>query len=176
MTMIINSHSVVVSDVFAAKLVGVMTAAPSDDFAARVDDDVVEWVFAIGRFFVDDIDVIVVVDEECNTSVDSFSIGLKIDDKSKVSWRIFHEVTNTVLTRSKVSPSYTDLAVFVRSNGSVTKINIVKVTEGGSNGAMDLPSMHNSFHWWMSFLIVFAWRQTSIGRTDPVLIEMAYWE
>lgn len=95
--MMIKSHNIVVSDAFAAKF------TPSDDFAAT--DDVVECVFIIGSIFPDDSDVIVVVDEECNTSVDILTIGLKMDDKSIVSWRIFHEVTKTALTRSKVSPS-----------------------------------------------------------------------
>lgn len=77
--MMIKSHSIVVSDVFVWRFTD---EAPSEDLA--VTDDV-EWVFIIGSIFADDNDVIVVVGEQCNTSVDILTIWLKMDDKSIVS-------------------------------------------------------------------------------------------
>lgn len=99
--MVKKSHKIVVSDILAAKVIEV---APSDDWAAT-DEDVNDWVFVIGRTFADDNDVIVVVDDECIISAETFNIGLNIEFKSIVSWRIFHDVTNTLFTLSKVSPS-----------------------------------------------------------------------
>lgn len=92
--MVIKSHSVFGSDILVLKFIAVASSKNS----AAVNG--VESVFIIESTFVGD--VVVVVDVEWNISVDTMSIGVKIEERSIVSCRFFHEQTKTDLTLSKV--------------------------------------------------------------------------
>lgn len=97
---------------------------------------------------------------------------VKILPKSMDSFNVWYDLTNTPLICSNIMQSYTERAVLVRSNGSEKKegkliLDWIKYENKYS------PSMQSSFHWCGSFLRLLARRQSSVGNSLAVRIDMA---